>query len=120
MGKLDFNNSRYAKFFADKENQRFLQTFLDKKDIFFVNYGWYKTQGHNAPNPTPTDAAGLATFTVKARKLEAAPMMDLRAPLGDSNQMDQNGLEFYSATIPDFIAPGYVETAPERDYMVKQ
>ena len=120
MAKFDFNNSRYAKFFADKENQRMLQTFLDNRDIFFTNYGWYLTQGRIAPNPTPTNVDGVATFTVKARALEAAPMMDLRAPLGDSNQMDGKGIEWYSATIPDFIAPGFVETAAERDYKARQ
>lgn len=41
--------------------------------------------------------------------------MDLRAPLGDSNQMDKDGLYWYTASIPDFIAPGFVETAMERE-----
>lgn len=120
MAKYDINNSRYAKFFADKSNQRFLQTFLDTENIIYTNYGWYKTQGHKAALPTPVDAAGLATFTVKSRKLEAAPLMDLRAPLGDSNQMDVTGIEFYSATIPDLIGKGYVETAMEREARARQ
>ena len=114
MAKFDFNNSRLAKFFGSKENTAYLQSFLDKKEIFFTNYGWYKTQGHNAPFLTSTDNYGLATFNVKARKLKAAPMADLRAPLGDSNQMDKNGHKWYTASIPDFITPGYVETAVER------
>lgn len=120
MSKFDFNSSRYAKFFSDKSNQRFLQTFLDQTDIFFTNYGWYLTQGRKAPNATPTNADGVASFTVKARPLQAAPMADLRAPLGESNQMDKKGLEFYTGTIPDFIAPGYVEQAAERDYKARQ
>lgn len=120
MAKFDFNNSKLAKFFSSPENQRYLQTFLDQKEIFFVNYGWYKTQGHNAPFLIPTDPHGLATFNVKARKLKAAPMADLRAPLGDSNQMDKEGHKWYTASIPDFITPGYVETAIERYARVKQ
>lgn len=117
MAKFDFNNSRYARMFlSSPENQRMLQTLVDRRDIFFANHTWYKTQGRKAPVPTPTDHAGLATFTVKARKLETAPLMDLRAPLGDSNQMDKKGFEFYTATIPDFIGQGSVETASERDY----
>ncbi len=120
MAKLDFNNSRYAKFFSDKTNQRFLQTFINSEGILYTNYGWYKTQGKKAPTPTPTDSDGVATFSVKARSLEAAPLMDLRAPLGDSNQMDNSGLKWYSATIPDFIAPGWTETAMQREYRVKQ
>ena len=92
MAKFDFNNSRLAKFFGSQENTASLQSFLDKKEIFFTNYGWYKTQGHNASFLTTTDNYGLATFNVKARKLKAAPMADLRAPLGDSNQMDNSYL----------------------------
>ena len=45
MPKFDFNNSRKARFFSDPENTRYLQKFIDKKDIFHVNYGWYLTQG---------------------------------------------------------------------------
>ena len=52
MAKFDFNNSRYAKFFGSRENNKYLQTFLDNKDIFFCNYGWYKTQGRVDPNIT--------------------------------------------------------------------
>ena len=120
MPKFDFNNSRIAKFFGSQENVRYLQTFLDNKEIFFTNYGWYKTQGHNAPFLTPTDNYGLATFNVKARARKAAPMADLRAPLGDSNQLDREGFKWYSASIPDFITPGYVETAVERYARMKQ
>lgn len=120
MAKFDFNSSRYAKFFSDKTNQRFLQTFLDTENIIYCNYGWYKTQGSKAALATPTAPDGTATFTVKSRKLEAAPLMDLRAPLGDSNQMDATGIEFYSATIPDLIGKGYVETAMEREARVRQ
>lgn len=120
MAKFDFNNSRYAKFFADRSNQRFLQTFLDTEGVIYTNYSWYKTQGDKASGATPTDNTGVATFNVKVRKATAAPLMDLRAPLGDSNQMDNEGFAWYSATIPDFIAPGFVETATEREYRVRQ
>lgn len=120
MAKFDFNNSRYAKFFSSKENTRFLQTFIDRTDIFFTNYGWYKTQGSKDPDTTPTAADGTATLTVKAKKLESAPMMDLRAPLGDSNQMDTKGIEWYTTSIPDFIANGFTEKATEREYRRRQ
>lgn len=120
MAKFDFNNSRYAKFFSSKENTRFLQTFLDRTDIFFTNYGWYKTQGSKDPDTTPTAADGTATLTVKAKKLESAPMMDLRVPLGDSNQMDTQGLKWYTTSIPDFIAHGFTEKATEREYRRRQ
>ena len=119
MAKYDFNNSRYARFFSDKENQRFLQSFIDRTDLFFTNYGWYKTQGRVAP-PTPTDSKGVAAYTVKARKLEAAPLADMRAPLSDAMQEDKKGIEFYTGTIPDFTTKGTVETAAEREYKVRQ
>lgn len=120
MAKFDFNNSRYAKFFADRSNQNFLQTFINTEGILYTNYGWYKTQGRKAGSATPTSPDGVATFTVKSRAIEAAPLMDMRAPLGDSNQMDAKGLSFYSASIPDFIARGFVETALEREARIKE
>lgn len=120
MARYDFNNSRYARFFSDTENQRFLQSFLDNSELFFTNIGWYKTQGRIAPEITPTAKDGTATFSVKARKLKAPHLMDLRAPLGDSNQGDNEGMKWYTASIPDFIADGIVETATERDYKVQQ
>ena len=42
--------------------------------------------------------------------------MDLRAPLGDSHQMDASGEDVYTASIPDFIARGWTETAAQRAY----
>lgn len=114
MAKFDFNNSRYARFFSSKNNSKFLRTFLDQTDIFFTNHGWYKTQGSLAPDETPIDGNGTATFNVKARKLKDSPMMDMRAPLGDTNQKDNEGIDFYTASIPDFATPGIVETAPQR------
>lgn len=120
MAKFDFNASRYAKFFSDKSNQRFLQTFVDTEGILHTNYGWWKTQGHKAGAATPVAPNGVASFTVKSRALQAAPLMDMRAPLGDSNQMDKEGIAFYTASIPDFIAAGYVETAMEREDRIRR
>ena len=120
MAKFDFNNSRYAKFFSDKTNQNFLQSFINMERLLYTNYGWYKTQGIKSATATPTAPNGTATFSVKGRDMKAAPLMDLRAPLGDSNQMDNEGVYWYTASIPDFIAPGFVETAMEREAKEKQ
>lgn len=120
MAKFDFNNSRYAKFFSDKTNQRFLQSFINMEGLLYTNYKWYKTQGIKSSTATPTAPNGTATFSVKGRDMKAAPLMDLRAPLGDSNQMDNEGVYWYTASIPDFIAPGFVETAMEREAKEKQ
>ena len=120
MPKFDFNNSRKARFFSDPENTRYLQKFIDKKDIFHVNYGWYLTQGTIAPDLTPTNYKGVATFSVEASALHAATLANLRAPLAGSFQKDKGALAVYSATIPDFITDGFKETAEERNYREKQ
>lgn len=119
MGKFDFNNSRYARLFSDND-VRFLQTYIDESALLQVNYGWWMSQFKKADNLTPTSPDGTATFTVKARKAEVAPLMDLRSRLADSIPMDNEGLEAYSASIPDFIAPGIVEKATERYYKEQQ
>ena len=119
MAKYNFEDSRYAKFFASPENNRFLQSFLDSSALFYTNYGWYKTQGRKAAEETPAQADGTAVFSVKARKLKAPRLMDLRSPLGDSNQGNSSTEKYYSASIPDFITEGIVETATERNYKVK-
>ena len=116
MQQIDFNNTRYAKLFSSKDNVNFLKAFLNQKDLLYTNYGWYLTQGHRASMPTPTDYDGVATFSVKSRKAEAAPLMHLRAPLGDAPEMDNEGIEFYSGTIPDFIGYKWTENARQREY----
>lgn len=119
MAKYNFEDSRYAKFFASPENNRFLQSFLDNSALFYTDYGWYKTQGRMSAEETPTQADGTAMFSVKARKLKAPYLMDLRAPLGDSNQAEPSKVHTYGASIPDFITKAMVETATERSYKVK-
>lgn len=120
MAKFDFKNSRKARFFSDPENTRYLQKFIDEKDIFHVNYGWYLTQGRIAPDLTPTNHKGVATFTVGASALRASTLANLRAPLAGSFQKDKGEMKAYSATIPDFITDGFKETAEERNYREKQ
>lgn len=114
--QFDFNSSRYAKLFSSKDNINFLRTFLNTKDLLYTNYGWYLTQGRRASMPTPTDYDGAATFSVKSRKLEAAPLMHLRAPLGDAPEMENNGIEIYTGSIPDFIGYKWSENARQREY----
>lgn len=116
MAKFDFNNSRYANFFKSKQNVIDLQTFLNQEGILETNYKWWTTQCTVDPMATPTAPDGTATFTQKARKLTAAPMLDLRAPLGKGVAEDKSGFDFYSASIPDFISKEDIETATERAY----
>lgn len=116
MQQFDFNNSRYAKLFSSKDNSNFLKTFLEQKNLLYTNYGWYSTQGRRASMPTPTDYDGVATYSVKSRKAEAAPLMHLRAPLGDAPEMDNEGISVYSGSIPDFIGYKWSENAQQRKY----
>lgn len=113
MAKFDINNSRYAQFYSDAD---FLRTFVDGANFVNTNFSFWKTQFRVDDAVTPTDNKGLATFTVQSVKTELTPMMDMRAPLGKSKPIDNEGLEFYTATIPDFIAPSIVEQAMEREY----
>lgn len=116
MAKFDFNTSRYARLFSPKQaDKKLLMTIVNDEEIMGVNNSWYLTQGSVDPSFTPVDSTGLATFTVMERKLKNAPLASLRAPLGDAEQMDNEGLNFYSASIPDFTTDKIVETAMSRD-----
>ena len=119
MGKFNFNDSRMAKFFSSKINRDYLQTYINKEGILRSNYDWYLTQGTIATDVTPTDNKGLATFSVKSRELKAATLMNLRAPLSEGYQKEKGNMNWYTATIPDFAADGFRETATERWYRMK-
>ena len=119
MGKFNFNDSRMAKFFSSTINRDYLQAYINREDILLSNYDWYLTQGTIATDVTPTDNKGLATFSVKARELKAATLMNLRAPLGEGYQKEKGNMNWYTATIPDFAADGFRETATERWYRMK-
>ncbi len=120
MQRFDINNSDWAALFRSKDNgSELFQSLVDNTAILNIDYGWALSQGHIADAPTPTADDGSATFRMESYKLEAAPLMDLRAPLGDSHQMDANGMEEYAASIPDFIARGWTETAAQRIYKEK-
>lgn len=116
MAKYDFNNSRYAAFFNSSEGRAILQSFIDTSEMININYGWWRTQFSKAPYETPTDADGKATFMVKARKESSAPMMDMRAPLGEPLVLETKGISFYTGTIVDFISKAIEENAMEREY----
>lgn len=116
MAKYDFNNSRYAAFFNSNEGRQILQSFIDRSEMINVNYGWWRTQFSKAPYAIPTDADGKASFTVKERKESSAPLMDMRAPLGEPLVMENNGSNFYTGTVVDFISKAIEENAMEREY----
>ena len=115
--RFDFNNSDWAALFRSRDNgSELFQSLVDNTPVLNLDLGWALSQGHIADAPTPTADDGSATFRIESSKLEAAPLMDLRAPLGESHQMDAEGAEEYVASIPDFIARGWTETAAQRAY----
>lgn len=114
MAKIDIGTELVAKFFTGRGNNKFLQEFINRDGVLRCNNGWYKTQGDIDPNLTPTTANGDATFKVRTRVLKPTTLMNLRAPLGEGYQRDNEGFQWYTASIPDFVADGFRETAIER------
>ena len=119
MAKIDIGVEKLAKFFTGKGNNTYLQKFINRDGVLRCNNGWYLTQGDIDQSLTPTSNNGDATFKVRTRKLNPATLMNLRAPLGEGYQNDNEGFEWYTASIPDFAADGFRETATERYHKMK-
>lgn len=115
MAKYDINNTRYAMFWDSTDGQAALQEILSP-DFIRANYTFYRDQFDINPYSSPRNADGTATFSSRMRELKPAHMADMRAPLGDTKPEEKYGLKSYEASIPSFSAPGYVETALEREY----
>lgn len=116
---MKFENSKYSKIWDSNEGRVIVNAILNDPELIKANHTFWRTKFRVDPQITPTNAEGEAVFISKMRKPEQGSMMSLRAPLGDSTPMDYSGMEAYSATIPDFIAEGYVEKATERLYKEK-
>ena len=114
--KFDFQNATYSKLWDSVEGYPLLSSILNDSNMIRSNYGFWKQKFQVDPNITPTDSSGAAVFVSRMRQLEMGMMMDMRAPLGDSVPVDKKGVAYYTGVIPDFIAKGTVETAPEREY----
>lgn len=115
MPKFDINSSRYAGFFESRDAANALRYLINNPDIIQMNYGFWRTRFSPPSGTIARGNDGRALFSARLRTPDAPHMLDLRAPLGDSRPRDTSGIEFYTGTIPDFIAPGYVETAMERE-----
>ena len=114
--KFDFQNATYSKLWDSVEGYPLLSSILNDPNMIRSNYGFWKEKFQVDPNVTPTDSTGAAVFVSRMKQLEMGIMMDMRAPLGDSVPTDKKGVAYYTGVIPDFIAKGTVETAPEREY----
>lgn len=114
-----FENSKYNKIWDSNEGRLVVDAILADPELLKANHTFWQTKFRVDPQSTPTNAEGEAVFKSKMRQIETGTLMDMRAPLGDSIPFDKKGGASYTATIPDFIAKGFVETAAERWYKEK-
>lgn len=114
--KFDFNDSTYNKMWDSVEGRQILSYAITEIAEQEIAPAYFPTAFTVSNNVIPTDASGKASFTVKASYPEHSTMMDLRAPLGEGRLGEEGQEASYSGAIPDFIAPTYKETAPERKY----
>ena len=114
-----FENSKYNKIWDSNEGRLVVDAILADPELLKANHTFWQTKFRVDPQSTPTNAEGEAVFKSKMRQIETGELMDMRAPLGDSIPFEKKGGAAYTATIPDFIAKGFVETAAERWYKEK-
>lgn len=111
-----FETSQYNKIWDSREGSEMTRLIITNPDLIRANHMFWATKFRVDPKITPTNQEGEAIFKSSMRELESGNVMDMRAPLGDSVAVDKKGIEYYSGVIPDFIARGFVEKAPERMY----
>ena len=114
-----FENTLYAKLWDSKEGKLITQTILQDPKLIHANHGFWRQKFNVSSSIIPTNPKGRATFVQEMTQVESGGMMDMRAPLGDSIPIEKGNVAYYTGTIPDFIAKGYVETAMERDQREK-
>ena len=115
----NFENTLYAKLWDSKEGKLITQTILQDPKLIHANHGFWRQKFNVSSSIIPTNPKGRATFVQEMTQVESGGMMDMRAPLGDSIPIEKGNVAYYTGTIPDFIAKGYVETAMERDQREK-
>lgn len=115
MPKFSFDNSTYAKFWESREAAQALRIFLNDPDIISQRLYFWQSQFAVDPLLSSRNYDGTATFNASVRKRGVNNMLDMRAPLSESQPRDKGGIATYTGTIPDFAAKGYVETAMERE-----
>lgn len=115
MPKFDFNNSTYAKLWNSRDGRAALQIFVNDPDIIKRLPSFWKAQFGVDPTIIQRNPDGTAVFSAAMRGQSMENMLDWRAPLGDARVRDKKGVEHYEGSIPDFIAPAYVEQAMERE-----
>lgn len=115
MPKFELSASKYAKFWDSRDAASALRIFLNDPDIIQRKHTFWETQFSVNPLLATRGADGTAIFKQSVTKNSIDNMLDMRAPLGETQPRDKKGIDFYVGSIPDFAAKGYVETAMERE-----
>lgn len=113
--KWNFDLSEYAKFWESRDAAVLFNKFINDPEIIAQRQFFWKKQFTVDPLLSPRDNDGTAMFRTTVRNRVVENMLDMRAPLAETEQRDKKGFESYTGPIPDFAAKGYVETAMERE-----
>ena len=113
--KYDINLSDYAKFWESRDAASLFYKFINDPEIVAQRQFFWKNQFTVDPLLSPRNNDGTALFRTVVRERTVDNMLDMRAPLAETQPRDKKGLEAYTGPIPDFAAKGYVETAMERE-----
>lgn len=119
MPKYNFNESAYAKFWESREAGTLFTKFINDPDIIAQRQHFWKKNFDVDPLLSTRNPDGTALFRTAQRKRSVDNMLDMRAPLGETQTRDKQGMDFYTGPIPDFAAKGFVETAVEREARTK-
>ena len=111
---MKFELTNYAKLWDSMEGRAIMHEILNNPELIKPNFTFWKEDFKVDPEITPSNAKGVANFISYMREPDNGFMMDMRAPLGDTLPAESRGGKFYTGSIPDYSARGYVETAPER------
>lgn len=119
MPKYNFNESAYSRFWESREAGTLFTKFINDPEIIAQRQHFWKKNFDVDPLLSTRDTDGTALFRTAARKRSVNNMLDMRAPLGETQTRDKQGMDFYTGPIPDFAAKGFVETAVEREARTK-
>lgn len=113
---MKFEETAYSKLWDSSEGRTILTMVLNDPDLLFTKPHYYSTAFAVDSTLIPTDATGVASFTVKAANPVHSTVMDMRAPLGEGKPLEEGEAAQYSGVIKDFIAPTWTQNAMERLY----
>lgn len=117
--KFSIENALYTKAWSPVEGRNILTQLINDPEIMNIRPHYFRSFFRTGGAPIPTNAQGVASFTVTAKSPVHTTVADLRAPLGEGKPMEEGESQSYSGSIVDFIAPTWNQTAYEREQMEK-